>query len=149
MLLLFGTRIILSENKKPVVIMPAEAPHPLSILCVDDHTLVGDALVKVFSGAGYAVERAEDGKAAWEMLAPAPDRFDVLITDHQMPHLTGLELVERLRTIPFAGRIIVYSGRLGPVESAHYAKLGVDAVVNKGPDSARLLAIVEAFHGQI
>ena len=149
MLLLFGERIILSENKTPVVIMSADAPHPLSILCVDDHTLIGDALVKVFAGAGYQVERADNGEAAWALISAAAARFDVLVTDHQMPRLTGLELVTRLRTMAFAGRIIVYSGGLGPVEAEHFAKLGVNAVVNKSPDSARLLAVVEAFHRQI
>jgi CheY-like chemotaxis protein len=146
MLLLFGTRIILSENKRPVIIMPAQTP--LAILCVDDHTLVGDALVKLFTAAGYVVERADDGEAAWRLLAPDLGRFNVVITDHQMPQLTGLGLVERLRAAKFAGRIIVYSGGLSTAETGDYERLAVDAIVNKGPDSARLLAIVEAFHGE-
>ena len=38
---------------------------------------------------------AEDGREAWEMILE--DRPDVLVTDLQMPHINGLELIERVR----------------------------------------------------
>ena len=119
---------------------------PLSILCVDDHTLVGDALTKVFRTAGYAVERAEDGESAWRRLAQRSGRFDVLVTDHEMPRLNGLGLVTRLRKVGFAGRVIVYSAALSEADSEHYRALAVDAIVVKAPDAERLLAIVQAFN---
>ena len=57
--------------------------------------------------------------------------FDVLITDHQMPKLTGLALVEKVRTTTFAGRIVVESGNLTPELEAAYWALGVDRIVRK------------------
>lgn len=119
---------------------------PLQLLCADDHTLVGEALVKVFSTAGYRVEHATDGESAWAKLAPNPARFQVVITDHAMPRLDGLGLVQRLRSAQYPGRILVYSASISPDEDLAYRQLAVDAIVEKGPDSARLLAIVEAFH---
>lgn len=146
-LLLFASGIILYQNKNAVFIVP-QRNAPLAILCVDDHTLIGDALTKLFRTAGYAVERADDGESAWAKLAENPARFDVLVTDHQMPRLDGLGLVARLREAAFPGRIIVYSGTLTEEIMARYRNLAVDAMVVKGPDSARLLAVVQALNEQ-
>ena len=126
--------------------MARSTSHPLQLLCADDHTLVGEALVKVFSTAGYEVERANDGESAWAKLAPNLSRFQVVITDHVMPHLDGLGLVQRLRSAHYPGRILVYSDAISADEDLAYRQLAVDAIVEKGPDSAKLLAIVEAFH---
>jgi len=118
----------------------------IHLLCADDHTLVGEALVKVFTTAGYHVVHVTDGLAAWETLSRDPARIHVVITDHSMPRLNGLGLVERLRDAHYPGRIIVYSGSLTADEDLAYRKLSVDAIVEKGADSAKLLAVVEAFH---
>lgn len=126
--------------------MARTASHPIHLLCADDQTLVGAALVKVFSTAGYRVERALDGESAWAMLAPNPARFQVVITDHVVPPLGGLGLVQHLRAAAFPGRILVYSGSLSAEDDLAYRQLAVDVIVEKGPDSTRLLAVVEAFH---
>ncbi|HVS52418.1 MAG TPA: response regulator [Opitutaceae bacterium] len=144
-LLLFPARIILYQNNRTLLIVSSKN-QPLSILCVDNHTLVGDALAKVFRTAGYVVERAEDGESAWTKLTQAPGHFDVLVTDHEMPRLDGVGLVTRLREVGFAGRVIVYSAALSGADTERYRELGVDAIVVKSPDAARLLAIVQAFN---
>ena len=126
--------------------MAHAASHPIHLLCADDHTLVGEALVKVFSTAGYRVEHADDGESAWEKVSQNPARFQVVITDHAMPRLDGLGLVQRLRRANFPGRIIVYTDKISADEDVAYRALAVDAIVAQGPDSAKLLAVVEAFH---
>lgn len=131
-----------------VAIAKAKPGRALTILCVDDHTMIGDALTKVFTTAGYAVERAEDGRAALEKAVAELEHFDVVITDHQMPRLDGLGLVAGLRSARFSGRIIVYSSGIPEEEVLRYRAFSVDAIVIKSPDAARLLAIVEAFHGE-
>ncbi len=147
-LLLFGERIILPENKITASLLKASPNKPIRILCADDHTLVGEAIARVFTTAGYRVERAEDGLIAWQRIAPDPGQFDVVVADHQLPHLNGLALVRLLREAKFPGRIIVYSAALSATDEASYRALAVDALVHKGPDSAKILAIVEAFHGE-
>jgi len=44
--------------------------------------------------AGYTVATAPDGTVARELLAAAPDTFDLLITDLTMPGCSGEELIE-------------------------------------------------------
>ncbi len=147
-LILFSSGIILAGNKMRIAIVKPTPEKPLAILCVDDHTLVGDALMKVFSTAGYTAERASDGEEAWAKLSADLRRFDVLITDHEMPRLTGLQLVGRLRDANFPGRIIVYSATLTPEDEQLYRGMGVEAIVVKSPEPAKLMAIVKAFHRQ-
>lgn len=63
--------------------------------------------------------------------ARIPLAFDVVITDHHMPKLNGLELVTRLRDIAFPGKILVFSSELSPTVHAAYADLKVPKVLHK------------------
>lgn len=120
----------------------------LRILCADDHTMIGEVLVRLFSDAGHEVEHVGDGVAAWQRLAEDPSRFDVVVTDQQMPGLRGDELVELLRQVDFNGRIIVHSSRLSRPEVDRLNELRVDHIVYKSSRPEELLAIIEAFHEQ-
>ena len=131
--------------------MPSNLPkpraqnHPLHILCADDDVMFGDLMVQFLATAGHAAEHVADGLEAWERISQDISRFDVVITDHQMPGLNGLELVELLRQADYRGRIVVQSGSLNAQEIAGYRALGVDAVVAKATSTAELLRAVEAF----
>lgn len=145
-LILFGTGIVLAGNKIARLRMRPSSQKPINLLCADAQTLVGEAVARVFTTGGYHVERVQDGLSAWEKLSVDPTRYHVVITEHTIPLLNGLLLVERLRDVRFPGRIIVYSAAISPDEDLAYRRLSVDAIVENGPDSAKLLAIVEAFH---
>ena len=103
----------------------------LKILCAEDHEQICELLKKVLSDAGHEVECVSDGQAAWDLLSADPLAFDVLITDHQMPRLSGLGLVQRLRETAFAGRIVVESGNLTPELEDAFRALEVDRIVPK------------------
>ena len=60
------------------------------VLVVDDHPAVRRAICSLLRRRGYAVESAADGREALGYLALA--RFDLIITDYQMPRLDGVEL---------------------------------------------------------
>jgi CheY-like chemotaxis protein len=70
------------------VIAPAEPP---ALLLVDDSAVVRAKLNKLFGGAGYRVTLAKDGVEALECLAQ--QRFQVLVTDLEMPNKDGFELI--------------------------------------------------------
>ena len=68
---------------------------PPKILVADDETHILHVVTMKLAHAGYEVITAMDGQEALELtLAEKPD---MIITDYQMPYMTGLELCTRLR----------------------------------------------------
>lgn len=69
-----------------------------SILTVDDSPSLRMAIRIALTGAGYAVSEAGDGV---EGLAKAnADKFDLIITDLNMPNMDGLSMIRELRKSP-------------------------------------------------
>ena len=66
------------------------------ILVCDDEVHIRRAVAGRLARAGFDVETANDGAAAWEAIERDP--VDLLVTDCQMPGLDGIELARRLRS---------------------------------------------------
>lgn len=85
-------------------------PSPERILVAEDDADIRGLVAVVLSDAGFRVTCANDGKEGWDALCA--DHFDLLVTDHDMPNLTGLELLCRIR----AGRanlpVVLISGSM-------------------------------------
>jgi DNA-binding response OmpR family regulator len=81
------------------------------ILLVEDFPGLGSVAAKALRREGYEVVVTESGESALEALA-RESQPDIVITDVQLPGMSGLELVERIRrTIPEM-RVVVVSGSL-------------------------------------
>lgn len=65
------------------------------ILVAEDNPALATVVQFNLQRAGYEVSVAANGKIAAQRLDE--DRFDLLITDHQMPEMTGIELCTELR----------------------------------------------------
>jgi DNA-binding NtrC family response regulator len=81
---------------------------PARILVADDELGVRRLFVYVLKKAGYDVDVVDDGQAAWEALAKK--NYDLLVTDNNMPRLSGLDLIKKLRTSHVAIPVIMASG---------------------------------------
>ena len=67
----------------------------MRILVVEDDSVLRDGLSRSLRNAGYAVEMAEDGKLADQLLSV--HSFDLVVLDLGLPGLDGLEVLRRLR----------------------------------------------------
>jgi CheY-like chemotaxis protein len=85
---------------------PARPAH--RILLVEDDSAVRQASAMFLVRAGYQVNAVEGSQAAWEALQSLS--YDLLITDNQMPEMSGLELVRKLRSAQLALPVIMASG---------------------------------------
>lgn len=65
------------------------------VLVVDDSALVRDLHAAMLSGGEYDVSQAENGMEALEMLLT--ERYDLIVSDVNMPKMDGLELTRRVR----------------------------------------------------
>jgi len=69
-----------------------------SILIVDDSNSVRMAIRMALTGAGYAVTEAADG--AQGLSKANGSKFDMIITDLNMPNMDGLTMIRTLRKSP-------------------------------------------------
>lgn len=106
------------------------SPRSLRILYADDMPELRDVARITLSAEGHDIQCVEDGQVALARVTAAP-AFDLVITDHHMPKMNGLELVTRLRGLNFPGRIMVFSSELSGAVAAGYVRLNVDRVLYK------------------
>jgi CheY-like chemotaxis protein/tetratricopeptide (TPR) repeat protein len=108
---------------------PHVAPNQLVILHVEDNRPLARRVNERLTNGGYHVQWCSDGLAAWEILKTGA-RCDVLIVDNNLPGLSGLELILRVRSIVHRRNlsIIMLSG--DDVEKEAW-RAGVDAFLPK------------------
>ena len=105
--------------------------NPINILAVDDEPAVACSLSFVLCGPTRKLTTAFDGDEALKRVASGHPPFDVIITDNNMPGVSGLELVRRLRSENFGGKIVVLSAHLTDELRNAYAELKVDKMITK------------------
>jgi len=111
------------------------------ILVADDEAPVLQLMTIALARSGYQVDTAEDGAIAWA--AVQAKAYDLLITDHHMPKVTGLELVKNLRSARMALPVVMVSGELPSRELAQNPSLQLAATLQKPFAVVDLLATVE------
>lgn len=116
---------------------------PARVLYAEDLQDLRELMRLILGRDGYEVETVADGAEALRRLRAPHADFDLLITDHHMPVLNGLELVRQLPTIPFRGRVMVFSSEIDPAVHREYQKLGVHVILPKPirPDMLRRMLV--------
>jgi CheY-like chemotaxis protein len=117
---------------------PARPAH--QILLVEDDSAVRQASAMLLVRAGYQVNAVEGSQAAWEALQSRS--YDLLITDNQMPEMSGLELVRKLRSAQLALPVIMASGGIDERDLTQNQWLQPATVLPKPFTSAALLKTV-------
>lgn len=119
------------------------------ILAVEDETAVAQFLALVLCGPRCKVTTACDGQDALAKIDAAGCPFDIVITDHRMPRMTGLELVRELRARNFPGKIAVLSAHLAEANIHAYEEQNVDLMLAKPFDVDELQHAVEVLLDEI
>jgi CheY-like chemotaxis protein len=100
------------------------------ILVVDDGPEVAKAIRMALAvGAGYEVEIAEDGETALARYKTA--KYDLVITDLQMPKIDGLELAAAIKKLSPAQPIILITAYAESLKGDHERLAKVDFVLEK------------------
>ncbi|MCZ0813652.1 response regulator transcription factor [Roseovarius sp. EGI FJ00037] len=123
----------------------------ISVLVVDDHQLVCDAVVTVLSTIdGFSVTGCHSLKEAEEILA-ASGSFDVVMLDLFMSDMQGMLSVERVVKLNKGGNVVIFSGRSRQVELQAALDIGCKGMVPKDlplvslESTIRLVASGEVF----
>lgn len=105
---------------------PATDAERPAVLFVDDDDMVCRSMSRCLERAGFAVTTVTSGEAALEQARA--HRFDVIVTDHNMPTMSGTDLIDRLLSEDkqLASRLILTSGDLHTnANEAFLARTGV------------------------
>jgi len=126
----------------------------LHVLVADDDDLLRDMLQHLLSARGFDCEVAADGQVALEMCASI--RFDLVVTDIEMPRMSGIGLARELglRYGPYRPPIVVLTGNPGHLTDEARTQHGIAAVVAKpildfAAFADLLVANVRAPHGAL
>jgi CheY-like chemotaxis protein len=82
------------------------------ILLIDDEDPIRQICLKALTRVGYIVDGASCSEDGWTALLYS--HYDLLITDDQMPGLSGFELIRKLRLAKVTMPVILASGAIGP-----------------------------------
>jgi len=112
----------------------SESPLPSGterILLVDDEPALLDIGKQMLASLGYQVETRISSIEALELFKARPDRFDLIITDMTMPHLTGERLAKEVMAIRSGIPVILCTGFSSMIDEKRTTEIGIRALVTK------------------
>ncbi len=101
------------------------------VLFVDDEEVLVSLGQEILLGLGYDVVVCTSSVEALDVFRMAPQRFDLVITDQTMPHMTGEELALELRRLRSDIPIILCTGFSHIIHAERAQELGIDAFLMK------------------
>jgi two-component system, chemotaxis family, sensor kinase CheA len=143
-LILDPASLVRRQARGPAPLQSAEDAPAAKVLVVDDQFTVRELQRSILETAGYRVETASNGREALSKLSGSSD-VDLVLTDVDMPEMTGLELLRAIRADPrnFALPVVVVTGRGGEADRKVGMEAGADAyIVKKDFDQRTLLDTV-------
>ena len=131
----------LSQISWPAAARSLSYPHPACrILVVDDEPLIRQLNTEILLDAGYQVDVADDGAVAWEALRLY--NYDLLVTDNDMPNMSGVGLLQKLHAAHLSVPVIMATGTWPHAELKQQPWLQIEAQLLKPYTIAELLGTV-------
>jgi two-component system alkaline phosphatase synthesis response regulator PhoP len=114
------------------------------ILIADDEVHIVQVVAMKFGNNGFEVVTADNGTDAYNLCCE--EKPDIIVTDYQMPGMTGIELVEKLRQKPefMDTPVIILTARGFAIEDEQKDKLRITECLSKPFSPKELLARVES-----
>jgi signal transduction histidine kinase/CheY-like chemotaxis protein len=112
------------------------------VIYLDDDAVMAMLAEALLGRAGYAVRSFTDAHAALATVREAPDAVDLVVTDYNMPELSGLDVVRVLHEIRPGLPIIISSGFLSDEIRAAAARAGVRHLLQKEYSTEQLTPLV-------
>ena len=101
------------------------------ILFIDDEPVITEIGKKTLESLGYDVVARNSSIEALELFKEKKDRFDLVITDMTMPHITGEKLAEKLMQIRPDIPVILCTGFSFMIDEQKALDMGIRAFISK------------------
>jgi CheY-like chemotaxis protein len=118
--------------------------HPCRVAYVDDEAALISLVTRQLGRLGYQVHGFTSSEAAITELEKRPSHFDVVVTDYNMPNVSGLELVQELTAARVTSTFVLTSGFIDAELTARATELGVVRVLQKPHDIGDLCEVLDS-----
>jgi FixJ family two-component response regulator len=116
---------------------------PRTIAVIDDDLRVCESLVNLFASYGY---RAESYLSAEQFLGSGGlSRSSCIIADVQMPHVSGLELLQYVKNSDTSVPVVIITGKPSENTEAFYLERGAIGFFRKPVDGDALVDVVRRY----
>jgi two-component system chemotaxis sensor kinase CheA len=137
--------LVRGAGERPAAVAPPDQPRgPAAVLVVDDSITTRTMERNLLEAAGYQVEVAADGLEAWTALRTR--RFDLVLSDVDMPRLNGFDLTARIRADPRLAElpVVLVTALESREERERGMEVGANAyVIKSGFDHQALLEMIQ------
>lgn len=110
------------------------------IMVVDDNEDMRESFRLILSAEGYEVVTVERGLQALAILEEGP--FDLVLTDLEMPGMSGLELLGNIKAIAPQTAVIVVTGRASFPSALTALQRGASAYLDKAMSAEEILNVI-------
>jgi two-component system chemotaxis response regulator CheY len=131
--------LLQAEDSVSAEVQSCSNPHH-RILVVEDAFDIRSLNAEVLINSGFQVDAAEDGAVAWDSLQLKS--YDLVVTDNDMPKVSGVELLKKLRAAHMDLPVIMATGKLPNDAFTRYQWLHPAAMLLKPYTSTEFLETV-------
>jgi DNA-binding NarL/FixJ family response regulator len=119
----------------------------MKILVADDHSVVREGLINILKKHNYAdlIEEAKDGSEAFEKIKS--NSYDLVILDISMPALSGIEILEKLKSLNIKINILILSIYNQSQYAIKALRLGASGYLSKDSTSDELAQAIRKISG--
>ena len=116
----------------------------MHLLIIEDDELLGDGMQAVLAQQDFSVEWVQDGQSGDKALREG--EYDLVLLDLNLPEISGLEILRRLRAKGSMIPVLVLTARSEVAERVRALDSGADDYLVKPFDVAELCARIRALH---
>ncbi|GAB4011009.1 response regulator transcription factor [Nocardioides ultimimeridianus] len=118
----------------------------MRILVAEDDVRLAEVLEQSLAEAGWEVEVAHDGTAAYGRALPGGQPYDVLLLDRMLPGMDGVTVCRKLRDLGLVTPVLMLTARSDVRDRIDGLDAGADDYLPKPFDLDELLARLRALH---
>lgn len=115
----------------------------MRVLLIEDDQKIGKFVMQGLMQAGYAVDLAEDGSVAQQLLLTTS--YDLIVSDVMLPKIDGLTLIERFRKRDKITPVLFLSAKSSVDDRVKGLQIGADDYLSKPFSLQELVALVQAL----
>ena len=102
-----------------------------TVLLVEDQSILADILKRILDGLGYQVKVFTEPDRAWAHFENNTERYHLVLLDHNMPKISGIDLAARIHEVQPGLPIILFTGIGIDQLRTEAQRAGVRTIINK------------------